>query len=316
MNTKQVVSHLGVLTLMSLGCQQVRATQIVIVNSGSGGDSSYGNSYDSASGYSALGNGTYTMSSTGTAAGLTANQLFGSATDPAGNFGRPASADSNVSVNLATGEIKIFEEMGPCYSIGIPGCGGTVNAGGGIREGVTFHNTTGLAETVGFTWRASLDATVQVVPLPNGSALYSGVGGTTVFAILGGEVTYDFGSCGVSNCGAIDGSRTGGFDTLTMTPSGTFGAQFFATATLAPGDTFTPVFENFNPVCVLGATCDGTHTGALTMSLPTGVTFTSDSGIFLTQTPATSGTPEPGTWVLMGCGIVGLGMVRARKRQA
>ena len=53
---------------------------------------------------------------------------------------------------------------------------------------------------------------------------------------------------------------------------------------------------------------DTAYTGDITLSLPQGVSFTSDSGVFLTQ------TPEPGSLALIGIASCGLIVRRRNKR--
>ena len=314
MQIRYAAHCLGIAALLGFGCPQSRATAIVLSNSGGTSNYSYGQNYNSGTGYTETINGGATTSKTSGALGLLSNQIGGSAIEPGSNFGRLAFADSTVSANVGTGEIKIYEESGPCYNTpNFPGCGniGGSNTGGSIFEGVTFHNTTGHSVVVSFLFRATLDATIQAVQTPQGLS-YSSVGGITQFAALGSKLTYNFANCGLLNCGFIDASRTSGFDSIVMSPSGTFGEQFIATKTLAAGDTSQQIFETFNPVCSAGATCDGTHTAALTINLPTGVTFTSDSGIFLTQSPGAA--PEPGTWVMLASAGLLFGISRLRSR--
>lgn len=307
MKLKFAVHCAGILALASFGARPTLATQIVVVNNGGAGASgfSYANSYDSTSGYSSSGVGVTTT--TGTTLGLTEIMLTGSVTDPFGNFGRPASASSSGYVNLGTGEIKILQSGGPCYDTGFPTCDGDASTAGTINENVTFQNNTALPATIGFAWHVDLQAT--------GDATRSLISGTTTFAVFSAKLTYDFTKCtsSILNCSSLDGARTEGWDSLTMTPDGNFGEDFFVTRTIDPGNTSTPIFENFFLFCGLGASCDGSHTASLSLSLPPGVTFTSESGIYLAQ--QSSDAPEPGSWAMLGTGALLFGISRLRPRR-
>jgi hypothetical protein len=57
-----------------------------------------------------------------------------------------------------------------------------------------------------------------------------------------------------------------------------------------------------------GATADFLNTAQLSLGLPSGVTFTSASGVLLT-----AGVPEPSTWALMLLGFAGLGYAGYRR---
>jgi hypothetical protein len=65
---------------------------------------------------------------------------------------------------------------------------------------------------------------------------------------------------------------------------------------------------------IVSCNTDFSHTGAVTLNLPSGVTFSSASGVFLTAAPQ-AGVPEPTTLVLFGLGLAGIGLAR-RKRTA
>lgn len=56
---------------------------------------------------------------------------------------------------------------------------------------------------------------------------------------------------------------------------------------------------------------DLSHTGVFSIDLPTGVTFSSASGVFLTDT---TGIPEPASWALMILGFGGVGAAVRRRR--
>lgn len=53
------------------------------------------------------------------------------------------------------------------------------------------------------------------------------------------------------------------------------------------------------------------NTGRLGLGLPSGVTFSSQSGVFLTSNEVA--VPEPGSLALLGLGVAGLGLSRRRK---
>ena len=72
---------------------------------------------------------------------------------------------------------------------------------------------------------------------------------------------------------------------------------------------------NASLVCADGMICDYGNTAKFALSLPTGTSFTSDSGVFLTGGGAVGGVPEPASWAMMLVGFGGLGAVRRRQRQ-
>ncbi len=64
------------------------------------------------------------------------------------------------------------------------------------------------------------------------------------------------------------------------------------------------------------ATCDFGHTQAFDFGqLPPGVSFTSDSGVFLIADTVPA-APEPSTWLLMVGGVAGLGLALRARRKA
>jgi PEP-CTERM motif len=68
--------------------------------------------------------------------------------------------------------------------------------------------------------------------------------------------------------------------------------------------------ENLFAQCGGGDSCDYAHTARVSFDLPSNVSFTSDSGIFLTP----SAVPEPGTWALTLAGLA-LGACLGRRRR-
>lgn len=72
-----------------------------------------------------------------------------------------------------------------------------------------------------------------------------------------------------------------------------------------------PLTAALSLACVSSETCDFSHTAAISFNLPSDVSFTSDSGVFLTQTGA-SPVPEPAGFALMGTVLVALGIFRKK----
>ena len=68
------------------------------------------------------------------------------------------------------------------------------------------------------------------------------------------------------------------------------------------------IVANLSAQSLGGGLADVSHTAGLGLTLPAGLSFTSDSGVFLTQSPsaAPSTVPEPGTVALLSTGLVGL----------
>lgn len=88
---------------------------------------------------------------------------------------------------------------------------------------------------------------------------------------------------------------------------------------IAPGSHIVDVTGFMNLSNSFGASLDYGATGALRFgAMPTGVSFTSESGVFnpglLTIPGSVSGVPEPGVWALMiaGFGLVGTALRRRR----
>ena len=81
MQNRYAAHCFGIAALLGFGCQQSRATAIVLSNSGGTSNYSYGQNYNSGTGYSETINGGATTSKTSGALGLLSNQIGGSAID-------------------------------------------------------------------------------------------------------------------------------------------------------------------------------------------------------------------------------------------
>ena len=80
--------------------------------------------------------------------------------------------------------------------------------------------------------------------------------------------------------------------------------DFIATYQLTGAAIDTDFFDVLSTSCGDGVTCNFADTAKVRFILPSNVTFTSDSGVFLTQI---GGVPEPATWTVMLMGFGGLG---------
>jgi hypothetical protein len=132
------------------------------------------------------------------------------------------------------------------------------------------------------------------------------------------EIKYFIGSADMDWTGALNGTagqvgtgETSGFNTFTYTNNTPSGFQFQGTFTVTNGESL-PLFFSQEMNCGDGQICDFSDTGQMGLILPTGVSFTSNSGVFLTQSEGST-TPEPSSLMLMGLGIAALVCFSRRK---
>ena len=106
-------------------------------------------------------------------------------------------------------------------------------------------------------------------------------------------------------------SPTTGWNTFSFTGNTATGFNFVGTLTITNGEVVPISFiQQLN--CNNGAVCDFQNTGQMSLVLPSDVTYSSASGVFLTQSAT---TPEPGSLVLMGLGFAAIGCLRRRSRR-
>lgn len=104
-------------------------------------------------------------------------------------------------------------------------------------------------------------------------------------------------------------SPTSGWNTFSFTGDSLTGFTFAGALTVTNGETVPLSFiEQLN--CNIGAVCDFSNTGQMSLILPPDVSYSSASGVFLTQ-DATA--PEPASLFLMTLGILAAGYVWRRR---
>jgi len=157
--------------------------------------------------------------------------------------------------------------------------------------------------------------------------------------IVGGDFPQHYFSATVRPLGGTTGSVVGQYNGLNgQLQSGDFGWASSTWTTVHPGlfqgDMFFDVYAGYPSFIIdmaLGASAYGTstaalfHTAGIELFLPEGVSFTSASGVFLSQEEPfiplpgpIAAVPEPATWAMMlfGFGVIGFGMWRAASQIA
>jgi hypothetical protein len=128
--------------------------------------------------------------------------------------------------------------------------------------------------------------------------------------------------CGTSTCGEISygfngGSNQiiedGGWVSQNIISESADSFIFSGVYALSGSSDVLPIELELKAECQGDASCDLSHTGAVGFTLPSNVTFTSQSGVFLTQ-PLTTATPEPSYAAVIGLGIGGIVMLTRRRQ--
>lgn len=273
----------------------------------------FSTAYDSRSGFShtALAAGTVmsTVTPTNSPTGLTAITV-GTTSHAADVLGQ--SLVTNQYVNLKTGKLgsQVVTSRIPDSIFGSLG-----SVTDYMQDGLTFHVAGGGSAFVTLT--SHLDGVV------------TGAGASDFYASYSNTTSFGIGSAGFGFNARLSNGGASGFATATVgdTPAVALenfesyrvnnvtltGYDFSGVLKVTDGE--HALFQGFQTIdCRSGAACDFLHTATFGLSTPTGTSFTSDSGVFLTGTGTVGGVPEPASWAMLGVGFGVIG-VSARRRQ-
>ena len=270
-----------------------------------------------------------TAASSGSLAGV-----VGDTYSPGGNGDRTFSATAHGSASLATGQLKAsIATTGP-ENYGTPG--GDVTAQ--FADTLYFHNGTAdaLALSLTYSFEGAFASLTPTASSSGSASLWlAGCGscGNIVFAADGrGIGDYIQAAFDDANGVYAINSGNGGVPIFgdanhwhTEALGSGVGALMSTTLLIPTGDSTMGLQALFNLSCRSADQCDFGHTATFGFgALPTGLTFTSESGTFLSAVSGpidpgggVGGVPEPATWAMMilGFGLIGT-TARARRRLA
>ena len=230
------------------------------------------------------------------APGLTAATLTVTQPMP---FGGTAVAISTASLDQGV----LREESDTAGPLG--GCGGTCMTTGGraiaeslFGDSLTFNVSGGGSAQI--TVNAHLDGTI-------GFTAGSSANNYSIqeqFALGGSGCWGSATGLGFAPCG----SQNFGFGGPLFTSQSATGFDFSGTFTVNDGQTL-PFYAALDADCSGGANCNFSNTALFSLTLPSNVTYTSDSTVLFTQ-PVTA--PEPGSLGVIGAGVLAVGVLRRR----
>lgn len=221
-------------------------------------------------------------------------------------FGSNASA----SVDLATGTTKNFLEVGAGAGLNVSG-----QSFGGFGETLTFNNAAGTNINFNFGFDGTIVSTggqtpglnsfLQMFVFANLYVYAPGVADYTNFNTLGSELGKDTAVINITNPQSAVNQIINDSLSVNLLGDGTDTFDVFVSLAVAAS-------TNNNQVVV---TMDFTNTGTFGLGLEDGVTFTSQSGVFLNG-PGSDPVPEPSALGLIGLGVLGMGVAARRRRQS
>jgi hypothetical protein len=217
----------------------------------------------------------------------------------------PSNGQSSATGSLALGKVGVYASGNSYLQNGID-AGGSAASHAAVADQLNFTVAGANANTV-----TQIGVTFTVTGSLSGTGDSLGEGGAELISGLAlGNASEQF----ITTLNPNTGSPTG----LTDSASG-WTSYLFSGATVDGGYVFTGTYQvtgssfsvplSFALDCSAagGTTCDYSHTGVISLSLPSGVSYTSASGAFLT---GVSAVPEPASFVIAGLGIALVGALR------
>ncbi len=253
-------------------------------------------------------------------AGLVKNQVAAADTLVTSPAGMPAGLTtaslelSNAQGNHALASASLDQGIVRARADGGLGLVGIISrntfANAEMHDGVTFHISDNAVD-------ALVGVHVHLDGIESGAGL--GVGGynASMPFSFGGSFQYISQIINNGNQGyTFNGNANfppSGWDSYTITNDSLFGFDFNGMIRVTNG-LRDPFNMGLQLNCYDNTSCDFSHTASVTLTLPSDVTFTSDSGVFLTARSTSGGVPEPATWAIMLVGFAGVGSALRRRR--
>jgi hypothetical protein len=222
-----------------------------------------------------------------------------------------SSAEANLAFGTLRGTAKSFDYTGALTPPN--GSGGIAVSTVQFWETVTLNNATQDDLLLPFEWLVEGD-----IPAGTGGSyryVYSSIqlfksnsittGNTLLLGssapVLGDGYAFGY-SQGSSGFAPISGSGTWSTGPVAAPVGGTMSA----TLVVSPGQSMIDIKTYLNLDCRGGWNCDFGNTAQFSFgALPDGLTYTSASGIFLTEPNGPGGqVPEPGTWGMLAGGLL------------
>lgn len=263
--------------------------------------------YNSTTGATAsIGSGGGTTYSEPTGLGLTSATVQTSSSDaidsciPGGCSIGTVTSSALATGDLATGSVGVYS---------IPSQVGSVvseaTATAILKDTLTFNVAGATSSTVtdiGVTFTVDGDVSyTQTAAAELIEAMTLGCGTTTC-----GDISYGF------DGGSNQIIEDGGWVSQNIVSESADSFIFSGVYALSGASSVLPILLELSAQCQGEASCDLSHTGAVTFTLPSNVTFTSESGVFLSQPMTTAATPEPSYAGLIGFGFL-LAILVARR---